>query len=153
MRNSATQPLRLALCVSLPFEMRTMSRRRSSRALASLAAELGCEDGSDPKEFHEKPWNAPKASSRKALQLCEQVKDAMRMVLSACGDDVLRDLAVVGVKPAPNTGRLRVIVMIPDGTTRADAASHLEREAGMLRAEVASAICRKHAPELLFEVI
>ena len=35
---------------------------------------------------------------------------------------------------------------------RDSAAIHLERAAGMLRAEVAPAICRKHAPELLFDV-
>lgn len=31
----------------------------------NLAANLGHEDGSDPKEFHTKPWNAPKKASRK----------------------------------------------------------------------------------------
>ena len=137
----------------IPSEMKTMSRRRSSRALALLAAERGPEDGSDPKAFHEKPWNAPKAASRKARQLCEQVKDALQTVLPSCGDGVLRELAVAGVEPAPNSGRLRVIVMVPDGgPDRADAANHLSRAAGMLRAEVASAIYRKHAPELLFDV-
>ncbi|MDB5310572.1 MAG: ribosome-binding factor [Gemmataceae bacterium] len=132
-----------------------MSRRRRSRPDPTvLAADLGPEDGSDPKEFHRKPWDAPKAAGRKALQLCGQVKDALHSVLAACGDEVLRDLAVVGVEPAPHSGRLRVRVAVPgDGDlTRADAEGHLRRAAGMLRAAVAAAISRRHAPELVFEV-
>ena len=47
----------------LPSETRLMSRRRqSNRGLTDLAAEVAAEDGSDPKEFHRKPWEAPKAA-------------------------------------------------------------------------------------------
>ena len=128
-----------------------MSRRRSNRALAHLAAELGPEDGGDPKEFHSKPWDSPKAAGRKALQLCGQVKDALHTAFAACGDEVLQALTVISVEPAPNTGRLLVIVQTADN--RAAVARQLQRAAGMLRAEAAAAICRRHAPELTFEVI
>ena len=92
---------------------------------------------------------------RKTLQLCRQVRDVLHSVLAACGDPVLQAVAVGRIEPAPNGGRLRVAVTLPaDGTpTRAEAESHLRRAAGMLRSEVAGAIARRHAPELVFEVI
>jgi ribosome-binding factor A len=114
---------------------------------------MAAEDGSDPKEFHRKPWDAPRAAGRKALQLCGQVKDALHSVLAGCGDGVLRALSVVRVEPAPHSGRLLVVAAVPDGTSPADAEAHLRRAAGMLRAEVAAAVCRRHAPEVVFEVI
>lgn len=134
---------------------RPMSRRRqSNRGLTDLAAEVAAEDGSDPKEFHRKPWDAPKAAGRKTLQLCGQVMDALHSVLAGCGDGVLQALTVARVEPAPHSGRLAVIVTVPaDGPSPADAKSHLDRAAGMLRAEVAAAVNRRHAPELTFEVI
>jgi ribosome-binding factor A len=113
------------------------------------------EDGSDPKEFHRKPWDAPKQAGRKARQLCEQVRHALHGALAACADPVLQALAVLDVKPAPHAGRLRVLVGLPaDGAVeRAVAEAHLQRAAGLLRAEAAAAISRRYAPELAFEVI
>jgi ribosome-binding factor A len=125
-------------------------RRRKVDDLNRLAAELGGEDGGDPAEFHTKPWNAPKQAGRKGKQLCGQVKDAMLVALAGCADEVLQGLGVVSVEPAPHTGRLRVLVAAEDRTA---AESALARAAGFLRSEVAAAICRRHAPELLFEVI
>jgi ribosome-binding factor A len=119
------------------------------------ADEIGPEDGVDPKEWHRKPWDVPKAAGRKALQLCGQVKGALHAALGACGDPVLQALAVAGVEPAPHTGRLLVVVAVPadGGPTRTEAAKHLAKAAGLLRAEVAAAINRRRAPELVFDVI
>ncbi len=119
----------------------------------SLAATLGHEDGSDPKEFHGKPWNAPKQASRKGQQLCGQVKDVLNTVLPACADIVLQGLAVIGVEPAPHTGRLLVLVSSPADVERNTVIQALVRAVGYLRAEVAATISRRHAPELVFEVI
>jgi ribosome-binding factor A len=133
-----------------------MSRRRQDKAVPpGLAADTGPEDGTDPRAFHEKPWDAPKAAGRKARQLCGQVREALHGALAACGDGVLQALAVAGVEPAPHTGRLRVLVALPpDGSvSRAVADAHLHRAAGKLRAEVAAAISRRYAPELVFEVV
>jgi ribosome-binding factor A len=131
-----------------------MSRRkRQADELMNLAANLGHEDGSDPKEFHTKPWNAPKKASRKGQQLCGQVKDALSVILPACADITLQGLAVVGVEPAPHTGRLLVLVSGPADVDRATMVHALMRAAGFLRHEVASAISRRHTPELIFEII
>jgi ribosome-binding factor A len=130
-------------------------RRRVDPDLSALAADTSPEDGSDPKQFHSHPWNQPKQAGRKSRQLCSQVKDALHGALAACGDRVLQGLTVVGVEPAPHTGRLRVLVAVPPDTSisRAAAEAHLLRAAGLLRAEVAAAISRRYAPELVFEVI
>ena len=136
--------------------MNPMSRRRSRNEFPDLAAEPGPEDGTDAKEFHRKPWDAPKSAGRKALQLCGQVKEALHSALAGCGDGVLQALTVVSVEPAPNTGRLRVVVALPTddgGPTPAEVEEHLHRAAGMLRHEVATAINRRYAPELAFDVI
>jgi ribosome-binding factor A len=131
-----------------------MSRRRRVKLeLTDLAADFGPEDGSDPKEFHSQPWAGEKRAGRKTMQLCGQVKDALHQVFAACGDDVLQALTVVAVEPAPHSGRLLVVVTPDDGICRAVAERHLSRAAGMLRAEVAAAINRRYAPELVFEVI
>lgn len=133
-----------------------MSRRRQrDRNLTGLAADVGPEDGQDPREFHTKPWDEPKQAGRKARQLCGQVREALHGALAACADEVLQALTVVGVEPAPNTGRLRVLIGLPpDGAIGpVAAAACLARAAGLLRAEVAAAISRRYAPELAFEVI
>jgi len=131
-----------------------MSRRKQKvDELMSLAANLGQEDGSDPKEFHSKPWNAPKKTSRKGQQLCGQVKDALSTILPACSDTALQELTVVGVEAAPNTGRLLVLVSVPADVDRATIVDVLARATGFLRHEVASAIYRRQAPELVFELI
>jgi ribosome-binding factor A len=132
-----------------------MSRRRPKTDPTDLAAEIGPEDGRDPKEFHQKPWDAPRQAGRKARQLCGQVKDALHLVLAGCGDAVLRAVVVVAVEPAPHTGRLRVVCELPPdgGVDRAVAEGHLRRAAGMLRAEVAAVVHRRYAPELTFDVI
>jgi hypothetical protein len=63
-----------------------MSRRRQKAdEFKNLAADTSPEDGGDPKEFHQKPWNAPKKAGRKAQQLCQQVRDALHSAFAACG--------------------------------------------------------------------
>jgi len=133
-----------------------MSRRFGPPAnWADVTDEPGPEDGTDPKEWHRKPWDAPKAAGRKARQLCGQVADALHAAVGGCADPVVQALTVVGVTPAPHTGRLRVTLALPadGGVGRADAEAGLARAAGRLRGEVAAAVHRRHAPELVFEVV
>jgi ribosome-binding factor A len=131
-----------------------MSRRRQKAdEFKNLAADTSPEDGGDPKEFHQKPWNAPKKAGRKAQQLCQQVKDALHSAFAACGDPMLQAAGVLRVEPAPNTGRLSVIVSAPADVGCEAVAEALARAAGHLRSEVATAINRRYAPELTFEVI
>ena len=137
-----------------------MSRRRQTPAdWQTSADELGSEDGTDPRAFHDKPWNNPQRANRKVSQLCGQVMEALRGILSGMADGRLQNLAVVKVEPAPNTGRLRVTVAgftladATDPATRTDAMTALEKAGGLLRMEVARAIHRKCAPELVFHLV
>ncbi len=142
-----------------PSRVYPVSRRRQiPTGWQTSADELGSEDGTDPRLFHDKPWNEPRQASRKARQLCGQVMEALSGILSGMADESLQSLAVVMVEPAPNTGRLRVTVagFIPadatDPTTRTNASIVLVKAGGLLRMEVARAIHRKYAPELVFHL-
>jgi ribosome-binding factor A len=142
--------------VSFPlFQVTQIMSRRKRKAddLLNLAANLGPEDGSDPREFHNKPWNAPKKASRKGQQLCGQVKDALNTALPACADSLLQGLMVITVEPAPHTGRLLVVVSSSADVERTTITQALARATGFLRGEVAATISRRYTPELVFEII
>lgn len=101
------------------------------------------------------PFQSP-SHDRKDLQLCRQVADTLQLVLGDCGDDVLRDLHVVRVVPAPDASQLLVIVGSPPGEPPAaprEVLDRLHEHAAAFRAEVAHAITRKRAPSLLFEYL
>lgn len=104
----------------------------------------------------------------KDQQLCRQVSQTLSLALAGCGDALLRDLYIADVVPAPDAGRLLVSVYPMTGliSTESDQPrdvmsaeqmsqilGRLEAAAPMLRREVASAITRKRAPELLFRVV
>ena len=133
-------------------------RKQALRGWESSTAELGGEDGTDPKAFHDKPWNRPPSATRKTSQLCGQILEALHGILSGMADERLQNLAVVKVEPAPNTGRLRVTVAgftpadATDPTTRTNAMLALKKAGGLLRRETARAIHRKYAPELVFHL-
>ena len=132
-----------------------MSRRRQT--LADVAAELGPDDLQDPKAFHDRRVSARHSGhvSRKGLQLCGQVQDALIAILPGLADEVLRDVTVVSVEPAPNTGRLMVTVAVPrpaDVSDRTTVADRLAAAAGHLRTEVAAVVHRRRAPELTFRL-
>jgi ribosome-binding factor A len=135
-----------------------MNRKRShSRDLLSSAAELGSDDGLDPKQLHGKQsWSESRQLNRKAQQLCGQVADALRVILPALADEVLQNLMVLSVEPAPHTGRLLVTVAGPvptDVTDRDALTERLAKAGGRIRSEVAGAIHRRKTPELVFVAI
>ncbi|TKC92114.1 ribosome-binding factor A [Polyangium fumosum] len=90
---------------------------------------------------------------RKERQLCRQVQEAVSEALAGIEDDVLLEVWVADVEPAPDAGRLAVIVQAPRGASPDEVAARLENVAGYLRAEVASAITRKRVPTLTFRVL
>jgi ribosome-binding factor A len=118
-----------------------------------LAADSGPEDGTDPKEFHAKPWDAPKRAKRKAAQLCRQVTEALHDALAACADPTLQAASVLSVTPAPHTGRLCVVLGAPADVGAPAVRTAATRASGRLRGEVARAINRRYAPELTFEAV
>ena len=132
-------------------------KRRSIRRhdLFAGCAAPGAGDGFDPRlESGEAPR---KVANRKALLLCGEAERTLSAVLAGeCGDDVLRNLIVASVKPAPTSARLLVTVYPATPVQGADAATvlaHLERAKGLLRTEVAAALHRRKAPDLMFRVV
>ena len=127
------------------------SRKISRRDLLSSCDLPGPEDGRDPRL--DRRGESGKVPNRKALQLCAQVARALASVFAACGDEVLRNLLVESVTPAPNASRLLVratsSVVVEPGVILA----RLQHAHGMLRSEVASAVNRRRAPDLVFHLV
>jgi ribosome-binding factor A len=127
---------------------------QSRRKLLAACSDVGPEDGTDPKDWT-KHWNA-RGPGRKALQLCAQVSEALNAAFAGFGDEVLADLIVTSVEPAPHAGRLLVTVgATPSAKPRivTEVTAHLNRAAGRLRTAVAAAIHRRKTPLLAFRVL
>ena len=128
------------------------SRRRGRRARGEgFASEF---ESSSTSSFFES--HGSKRRDHKTAQLCRQVFRAVSLALGECADDVLRELVVHEVEPAPDASRLLVrvgfsaAVAAADVTGVADVLGRLGQASGFLRREVATAITRKRAPELMF---
>jgi ribosome-binding factor A len=98
-----------------------------------------------------------KVANRKALQLSAQVADTLSQVLQGeCDDEVLRDLLVMSVTPAPDSTQLLVTVSpapSAGAVSTTEIMEHLQKAKGKLRSEVALAIHRRKTPELLFTFV
>lgn len=133
-----------------------MKSNKKSIQSHTLAAELHSDDGQDPKEFFRKSKQV-KGTGRKALQLCSQVADTLSLVLSGeCGDEVLQNLLVAEVTPAPDASQLLVLLTPAPGSqslTNEEVTIALRAASGRLRTEVAAAISRKRAPRLTFQFL
>lgn len=131
-----------------------ISNKLSHTSRSRLANRPGTGDAPDPRlttgDF------ACKVPNRKALQLCAQVRRTLCSVLAGeCDDDILRDLFVESVVPAPNAGRLLVTVYaatLGNSVPPLEILAHLHKAAGFLRREVAASIHRRKVPELIFQV-
>ena len=133
-----------------------MKSNKQSIQSQSLAAELHSDDGQDPKEYFRKSKQVKK-TGRKALQLCSQVADTLSLVLSGeCGDEILQNLLVAEVTPAPDASQLLVLLTPAPGSqtlTTEEVTIALRAASGRLRTEVAAAISRKRAPRLTFQFL
>jgi ribosome-binding factor A len=127
------------------------SRKTTLNELRSSAAEIGEQDGQDPR--FDRKLTSSKVPNRKALLLCGQIARTLAEVLAGCGDDILRDLLVESVTPAPNSARLLVTVRRPvdleDNTVRA----RLTAALGLFRREIAAAIHRRKTPDVRFRIV
>lgn len=87
--------------------------------------------------------------------LCKQVQRTLATALAGeCGDELLQDLLVLAVFPAPNAGHLLVVVAPRSiDASLADALDRLERVKPLLRARIAQDTTRKRTPELSFDVL
>jgi len=120
----------------------------------SLCSEIGPEDGIDPREFLR--GYARKKGGRKTLQLCAQIAETLNYAFAAvCNNDIVRELGVVSVQPAPDESRLLVTVSpsLNDACDPLEILEQLSAVHGKLRAEIANSIHRKKVPELTFRVL
>jgi ribosome-binding factor A len=94
--------------------------------------------------------------SRKTLQLCAQVAETLSMILAEMPDDILRDLMVEEVQPAPDSSQLLVLLRPAPSAVNFDpvqAQAHLAEVSRDIRMEVAAAINRRRVPTLLYQVL
>ena len=129
------------------------SRKPSRKDILASAADIRADDGRDPRfdRHGERP-----SGKRKTLQLCREVERTLSAVLSGeCDDDLLRELIVLSVVPAPNAGRLLVTIGLPKSSSVSveEVLERLLSKSGRLRSEVAAAVSRRKTPELAFRVV
>ena len=128
--------------------------KRMLARMRELCAELSPEDGLDSNEIkRRKAREGRKEDRRKTRQLCGQVGRTVALALAESRDTVLQGLVVDRVEPAPDASRLRVWVWCADpeqGLNPDVVVAHLGAAAPWVRSEVANAITRKRAPELVF---
>ncbi len=129
-----------------------MSRSRFRRGRRPPpCASLHADDGLDPRR--PLPDDLPTGPDRKTLRLCGQVARTLATAFAGLvRDETLVGLRVVSVSPAPDATRLRVVVAAPIGADPATVAARLAAAHTFIRAEVAAAIVRKRAPDLVFVV-
>jgi ribosome-binding factor A len=132
-----------------------MKRRSQSKDMLShCRAQIDADDGLDPRDFFKKE-NRSRGLGRKAQQLCAQVAETLQQVFGESGDAVIQSLQVASVAPAPDASQLLVVIAPAVGAQfgAGEAEQALARASGWLRSEVARAISRKRAPQLVFRVL
>jgi ribosome-binding factor A len=89
----------------------------------------------------------------KDLQVCRQVFDALAYALAELDDDLVAELVLVSVTPAPSAARVQVNLVPAHGGLDLDAARERLAAVGpALRAEVAAEVTRRRVPELVFRI-
>jgi ribosome-binding factor A len=128
---------------------------KAKDTLSHYRAEADSDDGLDPRDFF-KSKNQPRGTGRKTQQLCAQVAETLEQVLGEASDPAVQVLQVVEVAPAPDASQLLVLLVPIVATADFDVEATSEallRASGWLRSQVAAAITRKRAPQLVFRVI
>ncbi len=124
-------------------------RKPNRREIASLCSEPGDEDGADPKRYFSQRSDR---SGHKSVQLACHVARTLRQVLAGeSGEEVLQNLSIIEVEPAPDSTHFLVVVTGPMAESEALAA--LGHAAAWLRTEVATSVRRRQAPNLTFRFI
>lgn len=133
----------------------TIDKRKREQMLEHCG-EIHDDDGVDPREYF-KPMRPAGKINRKTMQLCSQVADTLRLVFAGEFDDeILHNLQVLSVDPAPDASQLAVTVcadLAAQGVGEEEIRDRLARVSGHLRTQVAAAITRKRAPRLLFHIV
>lgn len=127
------------------------SSKREAEDMRALCAHLSPDDGVAPREDKRRDAAGTEKTDRKLQQLCKQVSNGLQLVLPSVPS--LVDAGVSSVTPAPNAGRLRVVVAVPDTCDPRQVAAELEHCRGYLRREIAQVVSRRRVPELVFSII
>jgi ribosome-binding factor A len=139
---------------SITVREKMKAEKPSREEILSSCDAVGQDDGVDPRMIVRQ--STRKKTNRKALQLCGQIARTLSCVLAyESGDDLLRNLLVESVVPAPDSTRVLVTVSLqgpPVGAAASDVLECLARACGKLRTDVAAAIHRKRVPELVFHL-
>jgi len=118
----------------------------SHDALADLY--FGPAPDAEPASARASPGRDPHAE-----QLCAAVADALTLALADARDPALADLVVASVVPRRGSGCLEVTLELTAPRPAGLVQRRVQRAVGWLRAEVAAAIERKRAPELVLVVV
>ena len=126
------------------------SRRFARKPPVDLVSEWTADDGIDPWLTPARPQG--KVSNRKTLQLCRQVERILSVALEG---ELLRDLTVHTVVPAPDSSRLLAAFVFhgPASVATTDVLAALQDARARLRRAIAAAIHRRKTPELSFHVL
>jgi ribosome-binding factor A len=137
----------------------SVKRKRASReSLRDFCGEIHDDDGVDPRDYFRMASQGRPKREHKTIQLCRQVARTLDLVLGGeISDPVLNGLTVTQVVPAPNASHLLVTLTTVCADEKlndvVDVLARLESASGQLRTAVASAITRKRAPQLSFQVV
>ncbi|WP_425398868.1 hypothetical protein [Aeoliella sp.] len=126
--------------------------KRARDAMLAHCGEIHEDDGIDPREYFRVGRDSSKLD-RKAKQLCRQVAETVDQILAGeTGDDLLRELRVAQVIPAPDASRLQITVEASPGAKldHREVDQRLGQVTGFVRSAVAAAITRRKAPALTF---
>ena len=127
------------------------SRKISRRELLSSCSGIGVGDGCDPRL--DRRGARARHPIAKHCDCAAQIERALIGVLADCGDDLLRDLTIESVSPAPNASRVLVTFRPTVAVETAVVLERLGHARAKLRTEAVAAIHRRHAPDLLFRVL
>ncbi len=127
------------------------SSKREAEDVRALCAQIHPDDGIDPREDKRREVVRTTRHDYKMKQLCKQVANALQLVLPNL--QMTEVIGISSVEPAPNAGRLRVMVAVIDSCDSQQVIAQLDRFRSCLRKEVAQAISRRRVPELVFSII
>jgi len=125
---------------------------RWTKNAARLCAEIGAEDGIDPR--HSAAGQARKKTPRKNLQVCKEAARIIALVLAGeTRQPLLRDLLVLSAELEGDGQCIRVTVGCYAADTvisETEVLAALGRMQGLLRSALAQALHRKRTPVLRF---
>ncbi len=125
----------------------------------TCCAELGPEDGVDPRLLNNKKWKSKKSSHfdcRKQGQLCKQVERTITLFFA--GESLqpeLNDLSVKEIELTTSGKMLSVVLLIPTAMGHEELngiVDALSRVRGLIRSVVTQSIHRKRAPSIQFRI-